>query len=206
MDLLKVLPDLFSILLVSFYFRYLLAFAGQNWIKTVSHTSTLLFLPVITYVITTVITSNIALSLGMVGALSIVRFRNPVRSPLELTIYFASITLGIAAYVNLNWVLFLAIATTLIFAILYLLSKFYKKKLKKSFFEISFGEGIPLSTLEVKVSGNIKILDELIFLKSKKFNTDNNYYLLASNEFNILKKIAKKLEEESNIISYEINQ
>ena len=142
----------------------------------------------------------------MVGALSIVRFRNPVRSPLELTIYFASITLGIAAYVNLNWVLFLAFSTTLIFAILYIISKFYKKKLKKSFFEISFGEGIPLSTLEVKVSGHIKILDESRFLKSKKFNPDNNYYLLATSEFSILKKIAKELEKDSNVISYEINQ
>ena len=45
-------------------------------------------LPAITFVITKVIAGNIALSLGMIGALSIVRFRNPVKSSLELTIYF----------------------------------------------------------------------------------------------------------------------
>ena len=70
---------------------------------TTSHTSTLTILPIITYVITNVIAGNIALSLGMVGALSIVRFRNPVRSPLELTVYFSSITMGIAAAVNIYW-------------------------------------------------------------------------------------------------------
>ena len=45
----------------------------------------------------------------MVGALSIVRFRNPVRSPLELSVYFGAITMGIAASVNLLWLIFLVL-------------------------------------------------------------------------------------------------
>ena len=80
----------------------LLQFMGQTWIKTIAHTSTLLLLPILTYVITSVISGNIALSLGMVGALSIVRFRNPVRSPLELSVYFGAITLGITASVSVK--------------------------------------------------------------------------------------------------------
>ena len=52
-------------------------------------------LPVTGFIITSVISNNIALSLGMVGALSIVRFRTPVKNPLELVIYFYLITLGI---------------------------------------------------------------------------------------------------------------
>ena len=84
-------------LIFSIYIRILLQFLGQSWIKTVAHTSTLVLLPILTYVITNVISGNIALSLGMVGALSIVRFRNPVRSPLELTVYFGAITMGITA-------------------------------------------------------------------------------------------------------------
>ncbi len=59
--------------------RITLQIFGQTWIRSKAHTSTLLLLPIITYVITNVISGNIALSLGMVGALSIVRFRNPVR-------------------------------------------------------------------------------------------------------------------------------
>ena len=48
------------------------------------------------------ISGNIALSLGMIGALSIVRFRHPVKSALELIIYFDLITIGIATSVRTN--------------------------------------------------------------------------------------------------------
>ena len=60
-------------------------------------------LPIITFVITKTIYGNIALSLGMIGALSIVRFRHPVKSALELIIYFDLITIGIAASVKNNY-------------------------------------------------------------------------------------------------------
>jgi len=40
--------------------------------------------------------NSIALSLGIIGALSIVRFRHPVKSPLELVIFFVLLTVGVA--------------------------------------------------------------------------------------------------------------
>ena len=84
----KLIVTLPVLLLSGFYIRFLLEIFGQTWIRTKAHTTTLILLPIITYVITNVISGNIALSLGMVGALSIVRFRNPVKSPLELTALF----------------------------------------------------------------------------------------------------------------------
>ena len=87
---------------------------GQIWIKTIAHTSPLVLLPILTYVITHVISGNIALSLGMVGALSIVRFRNPVRSPFELTVYFGAITMGITAAVSLKWLFLLVVSITIV--------------------------------------------------------------------------------------------
>ena len=106
--------------------RFFLQLVGQHWIKTTAHTSTLILLPIITYVITNVISGNIALSIGMVGALSIVRFRNPVRSPLELTVYFAAITMGIAASVHIKWLIFLSLSiifTSFLLVIINYLSK-----------------------------------------------------------------------------------
>ena len=105
---------LFLLISSGIYIRILLQLFGQAWIKTKAHTTTLLILPVITYVITNVISGNIALSLGMVGALSIVRFRNPVRSPLELSVYFGAITMGIAAQVYVVWVIFLVFSITVV--------------------------------------------------------------------------------------------
>ena len=65
----------------------------------------------------------------MVGALSIVRFRHPVRSPLELSVYFGSITLGIAASVNIKWVVLLVISIALIVVSLSLIDLFLKKNI-----------------------------------------------------------------------------
>ncbi len=80
-------------------------------------------LPLIGFVITSTISNNIALSLGMVGALSIVRFRTPIKNPLELVIYFYLITLGIVINVDAN----LAINFTFIFISIVFLAEVYRK-------------------------------------------------------------------------------
>ena len=139
--------------------RITLEIFGQTWIKTKAHTSTILILPIITYVITNVISGNIALSLGMVGALSIVRFRNPVRSPLELSVYFGSITMGIAASVSLQWLLFLAFSISMAIFSLMIANFLFQKILKRPFFIASFSEGNSLSSLTVVTKSPIDILD-----------------------------------------------
>ena len=50
-------------------------------------------------VISWTIAGNLGLSLGMIGALSIVRFRTPVKSPIELVFYFVLIVIGISVTV-----------------------------------------------------------------------------------------------------------
>ena len=86
--------------------RNALIWSDQYWAKGFNQTITFLLLPFVTFVITKVISGNIALSLGMIGAMSIVRFRNPVKSPLELVMYFALITVGIAANVRFIWAIY----------------------------------------------------------------------------------------------------
>ena len=56
---------------------------------------TLLALTMITTLVILAVTSNVVLSLGMVGALSIVRFRTAVKEPLDLAFLFWSIAVGI---------------------------------------------------------------------------------------------------------------
>jgi len=56
---------------------------------------TLALLPMITSCILLAMQSNLIISLGMVGALSIVRFRNAVKDPMDLTFLFWSISVGI---------------------------------------------------------------------------------------------------------------
>ena len=52
--------------------RFSLTYTGQAWAKSHAQTVTFMLLPIITYIITKTISGNIALSLGMIGALSIV--------------------------------------------------------------------------------------------------------------------------------------
>ena len=57
--------------------------------------TTLLALTMITTVVILAVTSNVVLSLGMVGALSIVRFRTAIKEPLDIAFLFWSIAAGI---------------------------------------------------------------------------------------------------------------
>lgn len=56
---------------------------------------TLIALTMITTVVILAVTSNVVLSLGMVGALSIVRFRAAIKEPLDIAFLFWSIAVGI---------------------------------------------------------------------------------------------------------------
>ncbi len=58
---------------------------------------TLVGMTILTAMVTLAISTNIVISLGMVGALSIVRFRTAVKDPLDLLYLFWAITTGITA-------------------------------------------------------------------------------------------------------------
>lgn len=191
---------------MSIFFRLVLQFFGQKWITTTSHTTTLVLLPIITYVITKVISGNIALSLGMVGALSIIRFRNPVRSPLELSVYFGAITMGISAAVSTNYLIFFGFAITAAIFVLFVINLITNIFLKKTFFTTSFTEGNALSTLEVKSSKEIPLLENCKELNLKKSSEREYQYILNSNNFETLKKIQKQINKNKEIISYQLNR
>ena len=114
--------------------RISLSLAKQRWATTYHHTMSYIMLPPITMVITTLIAGNIALSLGMIGALSIVRFRNPVKNPFELIIFFALITIGIGVAVDAKLGVGLTVIIMLLIIIVRLLTEFFEKKGKKIFY------------------------------------------------------------------------
>lgn len=60
-----------------------------------SFATTLIALTMITTVIILAVSSNVVLSLGMVGALSIVRFRTAIKEPLDIAFLFWAIAVGI---------------------------------------------------------------------------------------------------------------
>ncbi len=67
----------------------------QGVIFSTSFGVTLIALTMITTLVILAVTSNVVLSLGMVGALSIVRFRTAIKDPLDIAFLFWSIAAGI---------------------------------------------------------------------------------------------------------------
>jgi hypothetical protein len=200
------LVNIVFLIATSLYLRMILQFMGQTWIKTIAHTSTLLLLPILTYVITSVISGNIALSLGMVGALSIVRFRNPVRSPLELSVYFGAITLGITASVSVKWMLLLVLSVTLVAIILLTIQQITKMFSLKPFFISSFSEGNLTSTLHVIASAEISELDSNESLLSKTSSNSEISYTLVDSNFEALKALEVLLRANNSVVSMQLSK
>ena len=153
-------------LISGFSVRLALSFAKQNWVRTYHHTMSYILLPLITLVITKVISGNIALSLGMIGALSIVRFRNPVKSPFELVIFFALITIGIAMAVDIRWGLILTFIIVSIIVIGAFLEQLMRKY-KINIFAFSFDESHAINILEVSSNEKIELLEDSSILIQK---------------------------------------
>ncbi len=83
---------------IGIYFVYRRCYIGVVYDH--SFNVSLVVMTILVSVIIVTISSNITLSLGMVGALSIVRYRTAVKSPLDLMFMFWAITTGIAVGAN----------------------------------------------------------------------------------------------------------
>lgn len=75
------------------YWVYKRTFRGVLYSRSFNHS--LIAITLVTSLVIMAVTSNIVLSLGMVGALSIVRFRTAVKDPMDLVFLFWSIAVGI---------------------------------------------------------------------------------------------------------------
>lgn len=89
---------------------------------------TLVGMTVLTCMVTLAISTNVVISLGMVGALSIVRFRTAVKDPMDLLYLFWAITTGITAGVGM-YVLALLAAAIMIFMIILFYSRQQRGKI-----------------------------------------------------------------------------
>jgi hypothetical protein len=192
------------LIILSIVMRQVLALSGQNWVRTFSHTATLLTLPILTYVVTTVISGNLALSLGMIGALSIVRFRNPVKSPFELSAYFMSITMGISASVNMQWLFILCFSVFLALATIYSINFFMKLLLGRPWFSYSFSEGNRLSTINISSPVPLENILQNKDLISAIQGKEGYEYCIASNDYPELVQLYSTLSENHELSSLKL--
>ena len=186
--------------------RFSLTLSGQAWAKSHAQTVAFMILPVITYVITNTIAGNIALSLGMIGALSIVRFRHPVKSALELIMYFDLITIGIATSVRTKWAIQLILCTIAIIVLVKIVQKIHQK-FGRSFYNVSFNEGIALNSIEVFAKEKIDLIESDNNLTSSYNDTVQGeiVYRLSFDDKKQLNLFKKKIEGIKSINKINVN-
>lgn len=100
------------------YFIYKKFFKGVVYSR--NYAITLVGMTVLTCMVTLAISTNIVISLGMVGALSIVRYRTAVKEPLDLMYMFWAITTGIT--IGASMYLLAAIAAGIMFVLILIFS------------------------------------------------------------------------------------
>ena len=167
-------------------------------------------LAIITTLVITVIKFSLALSLGLVGALSIVRFRAAIKEPEELVYLFFIIAIGLAN--GANQFILSIIATVIIVAFLFL-RNFYKSRKNNNGNFNSDSNILSINILDSDKKDIDEIIDRLKksfkYLKLKSANIENknrNYifwYEVENQKIEILlKEISNISDEYVNISIY----
>tara|TARA_B100000886_G_scaffold336901_1_gene296559 strand:+ start:1191 stop:1904 length:714 start_codon:yes stop_codon:yes gene_type:complete len=167
-------------------------------------------LAIITTLVITVIKFSLALSLGLVGALSIVRFRAAIKEPEELVYLFFIIAIGLAN--GANQFLLSIIATTIIIGFLFV-RNIYKNKTDN---EGNFSSDSNILSVNI-IDNTQKNIDEIIkelkknfkYIKLKSVNIEKNnsnyvfwYESDNSNLQDLLKNISKLSDDNVSISIY----
>ena len=125
------LTNLIISLLTSIICAYVIKIIYLKYAKTLNNkenfSDVFILLSITTTIVITVVKFSLALSLGLVGALSIVRFRAAIKEPEELVYLFMIIGIGLASGSAQFEVAF--ILTGAAFVIIFISDKFSKKKI-----------------------------------------------------------------------------
>ena len=195
------------VFILSGIFGYLVnlsySFYGFKWVDNINQKIISLIMAPAMTVIAWTIAGNLGLSLGMIGALSIVRFRTPIKSSLELIIYFIYIVIGISITVAPVYTLLIFILTIIAPAIFIFFKR--DKNTNLEYIDTYMNE---MPSANFVVMGNTKnLFDENISKKITHFKTDddenNSTFTLRVENINDFNFFKDELENKVKIISAE---
>ena len=165
-----------------------------------------------TCIVITIVKSSLALSLGLVGALSIVRFRAAIKEPEELVFLFLIIAIGLGTGAGQTYIVTIGVGISLILIITFYYFQTNKKSKDNSFLHLSISMTASLKKREVDeliktIEKQVQFLEISSLNQSKNdfnlnifFQLDNKVTLSLFNE-----KILKKFPNSNIIISKDHN-
>lgn len=191
-----VLAAVLSYILGKIYVKYGTAISNRK-----RFADNFVLLTMTTTLIITVVKSSLALSLGLVGALSIVRFRAAIKEPEELAFLFFAISIGLGLGAN-QWILTL-VAFIIMNGIIIARGKISKtEKNHNLYLTITAKEGnMDLKNIVALLKKHCSIVHLRRFDKTKEgiaevvFNADFNSF----NDFEIAKKEIEKISKDISI-------
>lgn len=116
--------------LIGLYIVYIYRKTYTGVVYSKSFSLCIILLALVTAMILRTISSNLALSLGMVGALSIVRFRTAIKEPIDTTFMFWAIAAGIMTGAGLYVI---SILSSLVIGVFYVISYSMSFKLNTNY-------------------------------------------------------------------------
>ena len=182
-----------SLLIQVFYIKF-----SSTLSNRMNFSKNFVLLGATTCIIIVIVKNSLALSLGLVGALSIVRFRAAIKEPEELVYLFLVITVGLGCGAGQIKVIIAGISISLlvIFAYYLFLSR---KKIEHSEI-INLGiiieEDINHNDITEIINELKFISDELIFVSMSKSTTTTNINLdIRPKDFNEIMKITEVIKQ-----------
>ena len=182
-----IITVLLSLVIAFIYTRF-----GRNISNRKEFSSNFTLLSLTTMLIITIVKSSLALSLGLVGALSIVRFRTAIKDPEELNYLFLSIAVGLG--IGANQILITLIAVFFIVLFIFINGKLIKQS-KEQFINL-------ILSLPSKEQYNFNDVLETVsnysnYLNIKRLTQENDFIessiYLNIKSFSIINELRNKL-------------
>ena len=196
----KILVIFVAACLIGLYVYAVYKFTSKAAFYSRDLNITIAGMPIIIAAIMIAMQSNLIVSLGMVGALSIVRFRNAIKNPLDLLYLFWTISAGIICGVGLIMLsVILCIVMTIMILVLELIPNFKSPALLilRSDEEVDWAE---IKALIKKYTKSFKEKSRTV----KKADTEIIFEIRTAKEDELLKELQQRKElKQINLLSYD---
>ena len=179
------------------YLVYRKFYAGVVFSRTFA--VTLVGMTVLTCMVTLAISTNVVISLGMVGALSIVRFRTAIKDPMDLLYLFWAITTGITAGAGMSVLALLAAAIMILMIVLF----YHKQQRGKIYIAVIHYTGDQAGDEVIRCFGKRKY-----FVKSKTMRKEKTEMAVElycrQNDMDFMEKI-RSIEDVEDVTLIQYN-
>lgn len=194
-----ILGALVSLLIAWYYVKF-----GNSLSNRLHFAAILPVLSLVTLLVISVVKSSLALSLGLVGALSIVRFRTAIKDPEELIFLFLAIAVGLGFGADQRVPTLLAVAVIMTFLLIRALVFRRRKAMHNLYLNVQLKDTESREGLFAEI--NTHLLDEFKTLDFRRLDHSGDtlqltYYVNISDQEQLIRTIdsLRKTYPESSV-------